>query len=171
VELVIDQAARLPYVQFRLAGKGETEVQCRELAEQRGCRNVLFLGHISSAQLGEEMRRADLFLFPSILEGNPQVLLQAGACGLPAVAIELYHSNYVVDGRTGFQVSTDAELADRLDRLINDSALRASFAAAAVAHTNRFDWDNITIQWAELFHRAIQKRRSTSRPNPRQRAS
>jgi len=56
VEMVIQQAARLPGLQFRLAGKGETEKRCRDLAQQSGCRNVSFLGHLSSESLGEEMR-------------------------------------------------------------------------------------------------------------------
>ncbi len=40
VELVIQQAARWPDVQFRLAGRGETEQYCRELCQKYGCRNV-----------------------------------------------------------------------------------------------------------------------------------
>ena len=148
VELVIRQAAQFPGLQFRIAGKGETEQSCRGLAQQLGCRNVSFLGHLSAEHLGEQMRQADVFFFPSILEGNPQVLLQAAACGLPSIAMELYRSDYVVDGKTGFLVQSDAELSTSLERLEDDAALRASFAAAAVRHTNQFDWDNITRQCA-----------------------
>jgi len=42
VEMVIQQAARLPGLQFRLAGKGETEKSCRELDRHLGCRTYLF---------------------------------------------------------------------------------------------------------------------------------
>lgn len=163
VEMVIEQAARFPGVQFHLAGKGETEAPCRDLAKKLGCRNVFFLGHLSSAELGEEMRRADIFFFPSMLEGNPQVLLQAGASGLPAIAMELYRSNYVVDGQTGFLARTDDELSQSLDRLIADASLRKSFAAAAVTHTNKFDWDEIAAQWAAVFTQALEQRDATSR--------
>jgi glycosyltransferase involved in cell wall biosynthesis len=167
VELIVGQAVRWPNVQFRLAGKGETEASCRELAQRIDCRNVSFLGHLSSQQLGDEMRNADIFLFPSILEGNPQVLLQAGACGLPAVAMALYRSDYVVNTETGFLAGSDAELAQGLDRLLNDAALRASFSAAAVRHTQQFNWDEIAAQWAAVFERALAKRHAI----PRQKAS
>lgn len=163
VESVIEQAARLPGVQFRLAGKGETEHSCRDLAQKLNCRNVSFLGHLSSAELGKEMREADIFLFPSILEGNPQVLLQAGASGLPAIAMELYRSNYVVDGETGFLVRNDDEMSRGMDRLISDANLRESFAAAAVTHTNKFEWDEIAGQWAEVFKSALERRKLASR--------
>lgn len=162
VEKVVEQAARLPGIQFRLAGKGETEKSCRELAEKWGCLNVSFLGHLSSAQLGEEMRQADIFLFPSILEGNPQVLLQAAACGLPAIAMELYRSNYVLDGKTGFLARNDSELSQSLDLLITDSTLRHSFAAAAVTHTNQFAWDDIAAQWCTVFETVLEKRCQSS---------
>lgn len=155
VELVIQQAARLPAVNFRLAGAGSTERNCRDLARQLGCSNVTFLGHLSSAELGSEMRAADVFFFPSILEGNPQVLLQASACGLPSIAMHLYQSDYVVDGRTGFLARSDEELSKTLDLLLADSNLRRSFAVAAINHARQFDWDEIAEQWANVFRQAV----------------
>jgi glycosyltransferase involved in cell wall biosynthesis len=158
VEIVIQQAARFSGLQFRIAGKGETEKSCRDLAQQSGCRNVSFLGHLSSEKLGEQMRQADIFLFPSILEGNPQVLLQASACGLPCIAMDLYRSDYVVDGETGFLVRSDAELSESLDRLIGNADLRRCFSAAAIRHSNRFDWNDIAGQWAAVFREAVARR-------------
>jgi glycosyltransferase involved in cell wall biosynthesis len=155
VELLIQQAARLPGLQFRLAGRGETETHCRDLVKRLGCRNVFFLGHLSSEELGEEMRKADIFFFPSVLEGNPQVLLQAGACGLPCIAMELYRPDYVIDGKTGFLARSDGELFEGLDRLADDATLRHSFAAAAVQHAGQFDWDDIATQWADVFQRTV----------------
>jgi glycosyltransferase involved in cell wall biosynthesis len=167
VEMVIQQATRLPGIQFRLAGEGETGKFCRDLAQQSGCRNVTFLGHLSSEKLGEEMRHADIFLFPSILEGNPQVLLQASACGLTCIAMDLYRSDYVVDGETGFLARSDAELSEGMDRLAGDAALRRSFSAAAVRHAGQFDWDDIARQWAGVFQEAVARRQ----PYYQQRAS
>ncbi len=162
VEIVIQQAARLPDLQFRLAGKGETEKQCRDLAQQLGCRNVAFLGHLTSEDLGHEMRKADVFFFPSVLEGNPQVLLQASACGLACIAMGVYRSDYVVNGKTGFVVRSDAELAESLDRLAGDAALRRSFAAAAIGHANQFDWEKIAVQWASVFEEGVARRQRYS---------
>jgi glycosyltransferase involved in cell wall biosynthesis len=138
-------------VSFRLAGQGETETGCRKLAEQLGCRNVAFLGQLSHARLADEMRWSSIFLFPSILEGHPQVLVQAAACGLPAIAMIVYHPEYVVNGRTGFLVESDAALSEKLDLLLRDSELRQSMSSAAVQHARKFDWDRIAAQWAQVF--------------------
>jgi glycosyltransferase involved in cell wall biosynthesis len=156
-ELLIHEAARLPNVKFRFAGAGPTEELCRDLARQFRCVNVTFLGHLIPESLGAEMRNADIFCFPSILEGNPQVLLQASACGLPCIAMELYHTDYVVDGKTGFMARTDSELSKSLDLLLADERLRQSFGSAAAQHARQFDWKTIANQWADIFRRAAAK--------------
>ncbi len=158
VELVILEASRWPDVDFRLAGQGETETACREMAQRLACRNVTFLGSLSQAQLGEEMRNANVFLFPSILEGHPQVLGQAAACGLPVVAMNLYRPDYVIDGQTGFLVDSDEELSGRLSELLGDSNLRRTMAAAAVSHSAKFDWDQSAEQWAQSFRDVVRRR-------------
>ena len=158
--LVVQQAARWPQVQFRIAGRGEEEQKCRDLAAELGCHNVVLLGHLSSEQLGEEMRTADIFFFPSILEGHPQVLLQAAASGLPAVAMNIYRPEFVVQGKTGFLVDADEGLSEKLDLLIGDSRLRQGMSAAAVTHAQQFDWDSITLQWEQAFEEAVARRRA-----------
>jgi glycosyltransferase involved in cell wall biosynthesis len=150
-DVVIREAARFPHVTFRLAGRGSREMACQELATQLGCRNVAFLGHLSQPQLGDEMRRADIFLFPSIDEGHPQVLGQAAACGLPVIAMNSYRPDYVVNGETGFLLDSDREIATSLQLLISNSALRHTMAAAAIRHSRKFDWDQITEQWMAVF--------------------
>jgi len=159
VPLVVQQAARWPDLRFRIAGAGEEERICRSLAEKLACRNIEFLGHLSLAELGEEMRRADIFFFPSVIEGHPQVLGQAAASGLPAIAMKVYRPDYVVDGTTGFLADTDAELSERLDLLIRQPELRCTMGAAAVRHAQKFDWDFIARQWQEAFEQAVVRRR------------
>jgi glycosyltransferase involved in cell wall biosynthesis len=162
VELVIQEAVRWPNVQFRVAGRGETEQRCRALCREYDCRNVSFLGHLSSTQLGDEMRKAHVFFFPSILEGHPQVLGQAAACGLPVIAMNVYRPDYVLHGETGFLAESDADLTRWLGVLLRDSALRQSMASAAVQHSGRFDWDRIAQQWIEVFQEVVAERHKTA---------
>jgi glycosyltransferase involved in cell wall biosynthesis len=161
VELVIEQAARWRNVDFRLAGRGETEERCRAMCRKYECRNVSFLGHLTSAQLGEEMRRAVVFFFPSNLEGHPQVLGQAAACGLPAVAMNAYRPEYVLQEKTGFLADSDVELSQRLDLLLRDNAMRRSMASEAVRHSRKFDWDRVAQQWAEVFQEVVAQRQNS----------
>jgi glycosyltransferase involved in cell wall biosynthesis len=161
VTLLVQQAARRPDVEFRLAGQGETETECRRLVTELGCRNVVFLGHLSPAALGEEMRRAQVFAFPSILEGHPQVLGQAAACGLTVVAMNVYRPDYVAQGKSGFLVESDADFVQKLDILLDNSELRRTFSAAAVEHAQQFSWDRIAGRWAEVLRQAVERRRAS----------
>jgi len=162
-DLVVREAAKFPQWEFRLAGIGEEENACRKLAQQLNCKNVQFLGHLNAAQLGDEMRQAQLFFFPSELEGHPQVLGQAAACGLPCIARKSYDPDYVVHGVTGLLVNSDADLSDALARLIADSALRNAMSAAAIQHAAKFDWDEVTAKWSEIMERAIVQRKNHRR--------
>ncbi len=158
--LVVRQAARWPDIRFRIAGTGEEEGICQKLAAELGCRNIEFLGHLSQPRLGEEMRRADIFFFPSILEGHPQVLLQAAGSGLPVVAMWIYRPDCIVSGTTGFLVDTDDDLSLKLDELIRNSDLRHRMGEAAVAHARQFDWDIIARKWQEALEHVVAKRRN-----------
>lgn len=97
----------------------------------------------------EVFRRADLILAPSVTaangdqEGLPTVLLEAGACGLPAVASR--HAGIpeaVLDGATGLLCAERdvAGLAAALERLLDDEPARRRMGEAARAHVAA-GWD------------------------------
>jgi len=156
--IVVQQAVRWRDVQFRLAGTGEEFENCQKLAAQHNCTNVVFLGHLTSQRVGEEMRASDVFFFPSILEGHPQVLGQAAASGLPAVAMDLYHPDFVVDSETGFLAASDDELQQKLDLLLTQPELRRRMSQAAVRHAQQFDWDAVTLCWQDIFNQVMTRR-------------
>jgi glycosyltransferase involved in cell wall biosynthesis len=101
------------------------------------------------------MRHSRIFFFPSEIEGHPQVLGQAAACGLPCVARSSYRPDYVVDGVTGLLVSSDDEMSEALDRLMQEPDLTAQMSSAAIRHAEKFDWDRITKQWQDLLELAV----------------
>jgi glycosyltransferase involved in cell wall biosynthesis len=159
VDVVIREAAKRPSVEFRLTGKGVEEDKLRALVNDLRCRNVTFVGHLSQPQLAEEMRKADLFLFPSVLEGHPQVLGQAASCGLPAIAMEIYRPDYVAHDQTGYLVKSEDELSQKLSLLLTDHDLRRKMSVAAAQHALQFDWDRVTRDWENVFVQAAVKRR------------
>ncbi len=162
-DLVVREAAKHPEADFHLAGTGEEEGACRQLSESLGCNNVNYLGHLSALQLGTEMRRADVFFHPSEIEGHPQVLEQAGACGLPCVARGSYRPDYVLDGITGLLADSDEQLGEALSRLVAEPDLRSQMSEAAVQHAAKFEWESVTGQWQEIMECAIERRRKNLR--------
>lgn len=82
----------------------------------------------------EYMQAADIFTLPSYSEGLPNVLLEACASGLPALATDIGGSrDIVVSGQNGFLVETNepAELNRQLTLLAESADLRQSMGINA----------------------------------------
>ncbi|MBI5520282.1 MAG: glycosyltransferase [Desulfovibrio sp.] len=84
-------------------------------------------GHLSHAEVLEELRAADVLMLPSRQESLPNVLLEGFACSLPAVCTAVGGMPELVrDGVNGFlrQPGDIAGLADAVQKLADDPALR-----------------------------------------------
>ena len=152
-QYVVDAAAKFPQTTFRLVGAGRDgfEEVLRQKIVQSGLKNVTLEGPRTQAQMLEIMRRSDILLLPSRLEGIPKVTLEAAATGLPCVVFRDYATPSVIDGVTGFQVATTDEMMQALARLIADRSLRQGMGEAARKHMANFDWDLVAGQWEKAY--------------------
>lgn len=99
------------------------------------------LGRVAHSEMPARMAAADAFVFPSLFEGSAVVTYEALASGLPSV-VTAQAGSVVRDGIEGFVVpprDVDA-LAERLERLGADPALRRAMSEAARARALGFDW-------------------------------
>ena len=81
---LVSQLIGVSNVELSLVGDGPERDKLRKLA---GGLPVKFLGHVADRKrLAEILRSSDVLLMPSTREGYPNVVLEAIACGLPAVA-------------------------------------------------------------------------------------
>ncbi len=108
-------------------------------------------GGLGAEALKAHYQQADIFLFPSQWEGSPKVLLEAAACGLPVIARKNYQPETVVDGETGYLVTSDDELFVRLQELLAQPEQRRKLGKAGRENSRRFDWGPITRRWEEIF--------------------
>src|SRR5437870_10362393 len=150
-QLLLDAAARFPDADFILAGTGAMEAELNSRVQRENLANVQLLGLLKADDLLREYQKADVFLFPSSWEGSPKVILEAAACGLPVIARKNYQPETVIEGETGYLVSSDQELYSRLQELLRSPDLRKKLGRAGRKHIERFDWDLITRRWEEIF--------------------
>lgn len=120
-------------VVLMLAGSGSEQKTLEERARRAGVeRAVRFLGFC--VRLEEIYPGFNLYALPSLAEGSPNALLEAMACGLPAVASAVGGVPEIVDdGASGLLVPpADPEaLTAALARLAGDPALRSRLGTAA----------------------------------------
>lgn len=152
-QYVLDAAVRFPNAIFRIVGAGREgfEGVLRKKITQSGLTNVTLEGPKTQSQMLEIMQASDIFLLPSRLEGIPKVTLEAAATGLPCVVFRDYATPSVLDGVTGFQVTTIEEMMRALAKLIADRSSRQRMGAAARQHMSNFDWDVVASQWQDAY--------------------
>lgn len=156
--LLLQAATIFPEADFVIAGDGVMMAELKDRIRHECLTNVRMTGLLSKEALRQEYRQADIFLFPSLWEGSPKVILEAAACGLPVMARRSYRPETVVDGKTGFLVNSDDELFSRLAELLRSHDLRDTLGRAGRAHAETYDWDVITRRWEEVFVRVTSPR-------------
>ena len=150
-QVLLSAAAKFPEAQFRIVGKGPIRNELIARINRENLNNVVLIGALQPDKLLEEYRRADIFLFPSVFEGSPKVIVEAAACGLPVVARDCYQPETVLHGVTGFQAGSEEELYSFLQLLLNRPDLRTQMGRAGRQHSRKFDWDPITRDWENAF--------------------
>lgn len=100
-----------------------------------------YVGQVPRASVCDEFRRADVFVLPTLAEGMALVHLEAMACGVPVITTPNCGS-VVRDGIDGFivPIRDSHALADRMQRLLHDRALRERMGAAARQRAREFTW-------------------------------
>ena len=116
------------------------------------------LGFIDSAErLCQAYSAADVVVVPSIEDNQPQVGLEAMACGTPVIAFDACGlPEYVKDGKTGWLCPvTDADaLAEKITASLNGDAKRFGAAALKQVQT-RFDVRQQTQKWQQLYRNCL----------------
>lgn len=99
----------------------------------------LFLCNVSFADLPACYQLADLFVYPSRIEGFGSPMLEAAAAGIPAIGCT-GSSLEEAGGHGAFYVEPDDAkgMADHMLRLWDDEALRKERSAMGLAHAERF---------------------------------
>jgi glycosyltransferase involved in cell wall biosynthesis len=106
----------------------------------------------------------DIFIFPSLHEGLGVALLEAAACGLPAVASRAGGiPEVVIDGHTGLLAPPEnaGAIAAAVLRLIAKPAERAAMGAAARERALReYTMETMARRTLELYRRCLAARES-----------
>lgn len=152
--LVVGGGPLLPSLRRRAAAAG--------LAER-----VTFTGYVHEAEKADHFNLADVFVFPSALEGFGLAVGEAMSSGLPVVASDRGSiPELLVHGEGGFlcDPAQPAQFVGALVRLLGDAALRAKQGAANSERVDRwFRWEGCVATTRRVYEAAVAARSSSPR--------
>lgn len=147
VDLLVEAFARVrsrvPDALLRIAGRGEDEARLRDLVRRLDLGDaVVFEGFVDDARKRRILQDAWVFATASFIEGWGISVMEAGACGTPAVAFDVPGlREAIVDGRSGIIVAPGGDIAEAIARLLQDEPLRTALSAGAVSRAREFSWE------------------------------
>lgn len=149
--LFVEIAKEFPNVDFVWIGQGDLKDEIIEKSKKLN--NFELKDNMPHKELAQYFNDSDIFLFPSLHEGFPKVVVESMACGLPSIVFDRYGPEAVIDGKTGFIVSDETQMKEKLTLLIEDEALRKSMSKASIKRAKDFDWNKIVQQWEKIIKR------------------
>lgn len=150
-------------IEYRVAilGEGDRRQQLQDQINAAGLeKQVVLTGFRSHAPAW--YRSADVFVLPSLVEGMPNVLLEAMACGTPVVSSRCAHGpdEILKAGKYGllFEPGSTAALLDTLRHILRTLPKAKERAAAARAYVESvFAQDAAIRRLEDLFSRVVQR--------------
>ncbi len=154
-----------PEVRLTIAGFGPDEAALKARVAELGLQDVVrFLGAVTQKQLPGLYQRAALFVAPFVRassgdqEGLPVALMEAVACGCPAIAGDvaglrdifgLHAHECIIDPRDSVAMSTAI-----LNRLCNSQHARAQALAMRETLVEQLGWEHIGSRYAALLEQS-----------------
>ena len=132
--------SRIPGMEVRLVGDGPEASRLRSIWQSLKLEGIVrWLGDLTSDELAREYNYCDVFCLPSVQESFGIVFLEAMASNKPIVAARSASVPEVVEHGVLVEPENEEALADAIQRLYDDPALRQSLADEGLRRVCSFD--------------------------------
>ena len=114
--------------------------------------NVVFLGNVN--QVATLYQSAKILVLPSVVEGFPNTLIEAMSFGLPCICFnDIPYEDIITPQMDGYVVSERSAklLANAINEIIGDDALRESIGKNAQVSVKRFSKEKIAQKLLEFM--------------------
>jgi glycosyltransferase involved in cell wall biosynthesis len=147
---------KMPEAVLVIIGDGPKRLELDELSRQSSAKNnILFTGE--QQNIAPYLQAADVFAFPSLVEGNPNALLEAMACGLACVACDIAGVKRVISENMGEGVKVPAgDFKALANGIISAFARRNELGAAARKKAlDDFSFDKLGQKYLRIYEELL----------------
>ncbi len=164
-DLLIESYSRIqkifPDWKLLIFGDGVEKENLRSKVISMGLENNVLFGGVIKNPISI-LKRADLFILPSRVEGFPNALLEAMACGLPVISFNCPSgpSEIIKNGTNGILVPPEnvEELTYAIENMIRDHKKRIMCGNNAKEVIKRYDQRKIVNVWKDLINKVISEK-------------
>ena len=158
IDVLLDAVAKMTSnAHIALVSTGPAEADLRAQAERLHITDrVSFLGYVRDADLLALRRSSTLFVIPSEADLQSLATMEAMACGLPIIAANSYALPELAHhGENGyvFPPGNSDELANYMDKLLNDPVLRKEMGQKSREIIATHDRKQVLDKWEALYWR------------------
>jgi len=149
---------RHSHTRLWIIGEGELKDELEKLSQDLGIHeSVHFLG--ARTDVHELLSAIDIFILPSLWEGQPISIMEAGAAGKPVIATNIDGIADLLDNEKNallVPVKDAHSLAMAMMRLIEDAGLRNRLSAAIQATISEsFTVENMAKNMGDLYRETL----------------
>lgn len=133
-----------------------------QVAESVGiANNCIVHGSVSHDEVLSFMRESALFLFTSVAEGTPHVVLEAIGCGLPVLCFNTCGQGDSVNEKVGIKIpltnpqQSVKDFAEKIDYLYNHREVLQQMSENCKKRADELSWENKAKQMVELYKKVI----------------
>jgi len=147
-------AGRLPGLTMTFAGCGVPPEEIQRFFGTELAGRIVVRPAVAAERMQELYAEHDIFLFPSLMEGLPSVLLEAMATGMPVITTETCGMPDVVEHEfNGLLIppANAAAIEECILRLASSVELRRKVGEAARETMKRHTWERAARQLEALF--------------------
>jgi len=115
--------------------------------------DIIEMGYISEQEKWMLLKYADIFVFPTLYEGFGLPILEAQMIGVPVIT-STNASLPEISGEGALTVNpyNKDEIAEALQRILSNNALRDTLIQKGKENVQRFSWQKCANQIAEVFY-------------------
>lgn len=152
-----------PATKLVIIGEGPELEALKAQAVQLGInKNVIFTGRIEYPEIPNYIAIADMFIVTSTTEVRPLAIIEAFACGLPVVSVDVpWARDIIKDGVEGILAPQDAAIySEKIIELLYDEDKLKKMSGNAQRTADNYSLYNTTKKFIDIYAKQIELKRT-----------
>lgn len=149
---------KMPDWRLDIFGQGEWKEMLQQMIDERGLQDVVKL-NAPTKNIGREYAESSMLVMSSHYEGFPMVMIEAMACGLPAVCFDFKCGpRDIIQPEENGLIVPDGdidELAEAMISLMKDEEVRKRMGENAKRVVETYSEEKVMSKWIKLYEETV----------------